>query len=126
MEELVEIAAHVIAECRAFLEAAPAVERQSRLERWSASGFQAEPSHAARARLLDDVLEQRRADALAQMRRMGAHRFHLRGAVAEILERPDARDGIAVPGRPDGDVRGLQAGPVEREHMTRRRVLMHA
>src|SRR5882762_6261867 len=101
MQKLIERALHIIPERFAVLKTAPAVERQSRLEGCPASGLEAEPAQAARTRHADDAFEQRRADALAQMRWMSAHRFHLCGAVAELLQRPDARDGIAVPGRPD-------------------------
>src|SRR5579859_1899318 len=84
VEELVEIAADVVAEGRAVAEAPPAVERQRRLEGGAAAGLQAERPQAARLRLTDDVLEEGGGYAPAQVVRVGAHRLELGRAAAEL------------------------------------------
>src|SRR6187402_368721 len=103
VQKLVEGARPVIAKGLAVHEAIFAVQRQRRLERRAASGLQTEAGQSARFRLTRDVIQQQRRHAAAQMIGMGAHRLHLGAAVAQLLQRADADDLLAVADRPDGD-----------------------
>ena len=80
------------------------IKRERRLERGSIACLQAEAPKAAGTRLLDYPFQHGPPDTLAEMIRMRTHRLHLAGRIRPLLERADARDGIAIPGGPDRHV----------------------
>jgi len=73
---------------------------------------------APRPRLADNVLQ--------HVRFMRAHGLDFTAAIAQRLERPHSRQRVAVPGCVEADLRCLQARQVEREHIPRRRICVHA
>lgn len=125
MQELVEVARHIIAEGRSGLETPAAVQRERGVEGWPAAGLEAESPQPAIAGNVDHMFEQRRRHALAQVVGMGAHRLQLPGLGIELAQRSHAGDRIAKPCAPDGHVRPLQPGQVEREDVAGGAVLMH-
>src|SRR3569623_2708806 len=71
VQELIEVAARIVAEGLAVDEAATAIEAKRRIDGLAAAGLQAEALQASRARLADDVLQDRGGHALAQAVGMG-------------------------------------------------------
>src|SRR3569832_1479699 len=66
VQELDEIAGHIVAAGPAIGEAVLAVQRQRRFEGSATAGLQAEALQSARPRVGDDVRQQRRRHATAQ------------------------------------------------------------
>ena len=110
MKKLVEGAPLVVRERFPVNEAALAVQRQGWIKVLATARFQAEPHHSARARGADNVLKKSGCNPATEEIGMSAHGFQFPGAVAEILQRPDARDLLALPYSPHRYVRGQQSG----------------
>src|SRR5262245_53451214 len=55
-----------------------------------------------------------------------SHRFDFTGRWLELLERTEAKKVVALPQGIEADLRLLQRRPVERKHVTRWRVGVHA
>jgi hypothetical protein len=98
------------------------VQRSRRGERGGGAGFEAEAPIATTFRFIDDVPQQRRGDALAQMSRHRAHRLDLAVRVVERLQRTASEKLGPVPRTPERDVRLAQALEIQRVNALRRRV----
>jgi len=56
---------------------------------------------------------------------MGAHRFQLAGAIAQILQRADSRDPGVTPDGPHGHIGRHQTREIERKYAAWRRMSVH-
>jgi len=108
MQKLVERRDFVAAERFAIDEAVLAIERERRLEGWARSSFEAQAAIAAPSRDVEDVIEQRRSHALAQMRRISSHRFYFARDRIKLLEGRHAEQLVVMPRRVDPDIGGLE------------------
>ena len=115
MKKLVERAGRIVPERGPGAEPALAIERQGRFKGRTASGFQTQPLQPALARLDNDVLEQARGNAPAEMIGMGAHRLDLASQRIKLPQCTDTRCLSAPPERPHGDIGLAQPGQVKRE-----------
>src|SRR5262245_42723771 len=97
MQELIERALLVVAECAAVGETVLAIQRERRVEGGARSRFEGESRVSSQPSFRDDVLENRRRHSAAQMRIGRAHRFDLAGPRVELLQRADAEKVFAFP-----------------------------
>ena len=84
------------------------IERQRRNEGLRRTGLQRQSSIFPLARLRYDMCQHHRARAFAQMVCVGPHRLNLAMIGLKFLERATAGKAIAVPDRPEGDIRRIQ------------------
>lgn len=85
VKELIEVTPAVIGKRVTVSEPAFAIQAQRRLESGSASGLETQAVQTAPASFTNDVLEEQRGDALAQMFRVSSHRFQFASSVAKLL-----------------------------------------
>src|SRR5262245_55466589 len=126
MQKLVEGTLHVLRERIAVRETVLPTQFNGRVERRGGAGFQRKAFVIAAAGFGDDVTENRRSHAASKMRIGGAHRFDFAGSWPELLQRTEAKELVLVPQGVEADLRLLQSRPIEREHVTRWRVGVHA
>lgn len=107
----------IVAKWAARNEAFASVKPKRGGERFGASGFEAEPSVAARAGFRDDMVKQGSANAFAECIHGGPHRLYLAMIWRELFQRADPEQLAILAHRPEGN--GWVSQADGGKHMTR-------